>query len=346
MYLYPIRLEASLHETIWGGRRLERDGWKRLSPGNATIGESWETEISTVVQNGAYAGKTLGILVDELGSLLLGDQAIATFGRRFPLLAKFIDANAQLSVQVHPNDSYAAQHEGGKLGKTEFWYILAAEPEASIVHGFKAATSRTEVQHAIENVTLDQLLHEEVVRAGDVIFVPAGTVHAIGRGVMLYELQEYSDVTYRMYDYGRLTASGKPRDLHIERSLNVAHYNVSHQIKMKPILLADEASYKDCCLIACRYFVTRELQLKQHGMMRSQTHNSCIILTSLGAEIQVHYGDSLSHSESLSRGQTMVLPAGLGDYSLEGNGRLLFSYVPSQGDAVWQLWLQENNVRV
>src|SRR5205085_7114720 len=136
--LHPIRLEASLHETIWGGRQLEHKGWKRLPLGEVVIGEAWETEISTVAQNESYAGKTLGMLVEELGPALLGEQAIAIFGCRFPLLAKFIDANDKLSVQVHPDDSYAARYEGGKLGKTEFWYILASEPGASIVHGFKA----------------------------------------------------------------------------------------------------------------------------------------------------------------------------------------------------------------
>src|SRR5262245_6076072 len=119
--VYPLRLQASLHETIWGGRRLERDGWKSL-PEAVAIGEAWETEVSTVVQNGPYAGQSLGALVDSWGSALLGRQAVAIFGQRFPLLAKFLDANAQLSVQVHPDDEYAAQQEGGKLGKTEFWY--------------------------------------------------------------------------------------------------------------------------------------------------------------------------------------------------------------------------------
>src|SRR6266849_1127485 len=151
-YYYPLRLRASLHETIWGGRRLERDGWKQIPPDDITIGESWETEVSNIVQNGPYAGKTLGTLVEELGVSLLGKQAFAIFGQRFPLLAKFIDANAQLSVQVHPEDSYAARHEGGKLGKTEFWYILAAEPGATIVHGFKTSTSFSEVRKAIEDV--------------------------------------------------------------------------------------------------------------------------------------------------------------------------------------------------
>ncbi len=222
--LYPVRLEASLHETIWGGRRLERAGLKTLPPSIA-IGEAWETEVSTIVQNGPYAGKTLGTLVEILGAELLGAQSLAVYGNRFPLLAKFIDANAKLSVQVHPDDTYAAQYEGGKLGKTEFWYILAAEPGATIVHGFKAPTTRAMVQDAIEHNTLEDMLHEEVVFAGDVIFVPPGTVHAIGGGVMLYELQEYSDITYRMYDYGRLTASGAPRELHIARSLDVSNYS-------------------------------------------------------------------------------------------------------------------------
>ena len=193
--LHPIRLEASLHETIWGGRRLERDGWKSLPPGDILIGESWETEISTVALNEPYKGKTLGTLVEELGPALLGEQARAVFGHRFPLLAKFIDANDKLSVQVHPDDTYAAQHEDGKLGKTEFWYILAAESGATIVHGFNAPTTRTQVQQAIEQTTLDTLLHQEIVQAGDVIFVPAGTVHAIGRGQMLYDLQEYTEIT-------------------------------------------------------------------------------------------------------------------------------------------------------
>jgi len=341
--LHPIRLEASFHETIWGGRRLERDGWKQLPFGEAAIGEAWETEISTVAQNEPYAGKTLGRLVEELGPALLGEQVMAIFGRRFPLLAKFIDANDKLSLQVHPDDRYAAMHEGGSLGKTEFWYILAAEPGASIVHAFKAATSRTAVQRAIEEGTLEELLHEEVVRPGDVIFVPAGTVHAIGAGVLLYELQEYSDVTYRMYDYGRLTAAGTSRELHIEPALNVAHYDRSAHIKMQPVLLSHGPGSEDRCLVACRHFVTRELAFGHHGSLHGKTENSCILLSSLDAEVQVRYGPELQSCEQLARGQTMVLPAALGNYRLEGIGVLLFSYVPEPGDEAWKVWETRNS---
>jgi mannose-6-phosphate isomerase len=349
--LHPIRLEASLHETIWGGRRLAQDAWKQLLPGARAVGETWETELSTLAQNDPYTGKTLGELVEYLGVDLLGKQVIALYGHRFPLLAKFIDANTQLSVQVHPNDEYAAQHERCKLGKTEFWYVLTTEPGATIVHGFKAATSRAEVQQAIEDVTLDRLLHEEVVHPGDVIFLPAGTVHAIGSGVLLYEIQEYSDLTYRMYDYGRLTAAGNPRELHIQQSLDVSYYDVSPRIKMKPVALPGKLDYEDRCLVACKYFVSREIALRARNrnggafaVMDGRTDHSCIIFTSLGADVQVRYGPALSHSQCLTRGQTMVLPASLGDYRIEGTGVLVCSYVPSPDDEAWKLWAAQNQL--
>jgi mannose-6-phosphate isomerase len=337
-YLYPIRLIPSLHETIWGGRRLGRDTWKTLPSDAVAIGESWETEINTIIKNGPYEGLTLGALVEILGPLLLGEQSIAIFGQRFPLLAKFIDANTHLSVQVHPEDGYASANEAGKLGKTEFWYVLAAEPDAKVIHGFKTSVDRASVQQAIETLTLEQLMHEEIVQPGDVIFVPAGTVHAIGSGILLYELQEYSDVTYRLYDYGRLSSDGKPRQLHIDRSLDVIHYGPSHQVKARPVQLIDRSDLSERCLVACQHFVTRELCLKQHSTLPGTTQSSCIILTSLGAEIEVYYGREMRYSERLQRGQTMILPAALGDYCIEGQGLLLFSYVPTAEDDAWRQW--------
>jgi mannose-6-phosphate isomerase len=339
--LHPICLEASLHETIWGGRKLEQAAGKRLPAGEVPIGEAWETEVSTVAQNGPYAGRTLGDLVDELGLALLGADAVAIFGQRFPLLAKFIDAKTRLSVQVHPEDDYAALHEGGKLGKTEFWYILATEPGASIVHGFRTPSTRAEVQQAIEEVRLEDLLHEEPVVPGDVIFVPAGTVHAIGGGVLLYELQEYSDITYRMYDYGRLDAHGRPRQLHIERSLDVTSYEPSARIKARVVILAETADYTERCLVASRYFVTREFALR--GQVERQTAGSCVILSSLTADLRVSYGTGLEESEPLTSGKTMVLPAALGRYRIEGTGTFLSSYVPAASDPAWRLWREQNN---
>jgi mannose-6-phosphate isomerase len=346
--LHPIRLAASLHETIWGGRRLERDGWKQLPPGTSNVGESWETEITTIAENKPYAGRTLGSLVEELGPSLLGEQVMAMYGLRFPLLAKFLDANDKLSVQVHPDDAYARLHEHGKLGKTEFWYVLDAAPGASIIHGFKSLTSRREVQQAIQNVTLENLLNEVRVTAGDIIFVPAGTVHGIGKGVLLYELQEYSDVTYRMFDYGRLTAAGTPRELHIERSLDVARYDRSPHVKMQPLLLAGGDGFQDRCLAACQYFVTREITFQQGSLfsdyMKRETAGSCSILSSLGAEVTVRYGGAFEYEEKLVKGQTMVLPAASGNYCIEGNGVLLFSYVPAPGDEIRRVWEAKNGL--
>lgn len=345
-WLYPLRLEASLHETIWGGRRLEQDHWKRLPRAGVVIGEAWETETSTVVQNGPYRGKTLGEVVVELGEALLGEQALAITGQRFPLLAKFIDANTKLSVQVHPDDTYAASHEHGKLGKTEFWYILSAAPGARIVHGFKAATTRAAVEQAIAEGTLEALLREEEVSVGDIIFVPTGIVHAIGGGILLYELQEYSDITYRLYDYGRLESSGSPRKLHIERALDVAHLGLSPRIKTRPVALPAGAAHQERCLAACNYFVALEITLTQQaggqGYFKGQTTASCAVITSLGAEALVRYGDNYEQSEPLTRGQTVVLPAALSDYCIEGSGTFVYSYVPQAQDEALRLWQAEN----
>jgi mannose-6-phosphate isomerase len=249
-------------------------------------------------------------------------------------------------VQVHPDDTYAALHERSKLGKTEYWYILAAEPGASIIHGFKSPTTRAQVHEAIRHETLEQLLHEETVQVGDVIFVPAGTVHAIGRGVMLYELQEYSDITYRMYDYGRRTAAGTQRQLHIEQSLAVSHYGVSPLVKVMPVQLAGGPGCDERCLVACKYFVTREMTFSQKNRMlvEGRAEKSCIVLSSLEAEVQVHFGPLFTGSERLSRGETMVLPAALGSYRIEGEGRLLLSYVPTSDDKAWRLWEEKNGV--
>jgi mannose-6-phosphate isomerase len=191
-------------------------------------------------------------------------------------------------------------------------------------------------------------LHEVPVSTGDIIFVPAGTVHAIGKGVLLYELQEYSDLTYRLYDYGRLTSTGIPRELHIERSLDVLHYDPLPCSKMQPLPLQNGDGFKNRCLAACQYFVTCELILHKTSVMndymKNKTHDSCIIFISLGAEISVRYGETLDYAEKLFKGQTMILPAELGTFCLEGSGTLLYSYVPASEDEIWHEWEAKNGL--
>lgn len=320
----PIQLRGSLHETIWGGSRLAQHAGKPITEGS-TVGESWETALDAEAVNPPYAGYRLETLVERYRAALIGTQAEAIYGTRFPLLAKFIDASAQLSVQVHPTDDYARQHEGGKLGKTEMWYVLHADPGATLVYGLQRDTTPDEVRRAIAESRLESLLHTFEVQSGDVLFVPAGTVHAIGAGVVLYELQEYSDITYRLYDYGRLQADGQPRQLHIEQSLTVMDYTKVARDRVRPLALEQRDGLMRRALVACRYFALEELRLD--GTLTARTEKtSCEILTVLGGRCAL---TSHSGTLDLQHGQTALLPASLGDYTLTGeNLRLLRGYVP------------------
>lgn len=333
----PLKLAASLHETIWGGRNLATLAGKQL-PDGARIGESWETETGNRVLNGAYRGRTLGEAVSELGEAMLGSRALEVFGARVPLLAKFIDAQDQLSVQVHPDDAFARAHGGGRLGKTEAWYVLHAEPGAQLVYGLARAANEDEVKAAIGANQLEGLLHSFTVRAGDVVFVPAGTVHAIGAGVVLYELQEYSDITYRLYDYGRLQANGQPRELHVEYGLRVMRYAPARADTVAPVAVTETPGMRRRVLVACRYFVLEEMVMDGVAPMATAP-TSCEILSVLGGacQIAVPGGEPVT----LGLGETAVLPARLGRYELRGaNARLLRSYVPEADDALLARWRQ------
>lgn len=349
--LGPFKLRASLHETIWGGQRLRALAGKPL-PEGARIGEAWETALDSVVITPPHTGQTLGALVERYGEALLGARAIAVYGHRFPLLAKFLDAQDWLSVQAHPNDAYATAHEGGKLGKTETWYILAAEPGAQIVYGFRDVrdvrdglareVSRATVREAIAANALEPLLRTVDVRAGDVVFVPAGTVHAIGAGVALYELQEYSDVTYRLYDYGRVQANGQPRELHVERALEVIRYTPAPTITVAPTPLPGTPEGVEAqALVACRYFVEQELRFAGVGRALRQPAlpSSCQILTVLAGEAQLA-GEGFEPLR-LAHGETAVLPATLGETTLTAlsdETRVMRSYVPEADDEALLLW--------
>jgi mannose-6-phosphate isomerase len=335
----PIKLQPSLHETLWGGSDLADVAGKRILSG-AKIGESWETEAGNLALNAPYAGRSLQALVDELGVELVGTQALALLGLRFPLLAKFIDAHETLSVQVHPDDAYARAHEGGTLGKTEAWYILRADPGARLTLGWNSPTSPSEVRAAIAEARLEALLHTFEVHAGDVVFVPAGTVHAIGAGIVLYELQEYSDVTYRLYDYGRLQSDGRPRELHVEPALQVLRYEPATWSTVQPVVVpgsADGATRR--VLVACEYFVQEEIRLRSQ-LASSTAPTSCQIVTALAGacELTAEAGPPLA----LGLGDTVVLPALLGAYTLRSadahDAHVLRSYVPVADDPLLTLW--------
>lgn len=331
----PILLRSSLHETIWGGNLLASQAGKQL-PEGALIGESWETAIDSVARNAPYSGQTLGDLTAHFGEKLIGWRAAQVFGTRFPLLTKFIDAQQPLSVQVHPNDEYAAEYEGGKLGKTEAWYILHAEPGAKLVYGMRHEVTRAEVLAAIEETRLENLLHTFEAVEGDVIFVPAGTVHAICDGIVLYELQEYSDVTYRLYDYGRLQVNGKPRELHVEQGLEVMRYSPPPVERVQPLVLPDaHIEGTRTALVACRYFVEEELRFSG-DITDSTKPSSCQIISLLSDACILRAGQT---ELRLALGDTVVLPASMGTFTLSGEHvRLIRSYVPEEDDVIVAAW--------
>jgi mannose-6-phosphate isomerase len=334
--LQPIKLRASLHETIWGGRNLAAIAGKPV-PEGGQVGESWETETGNLALNEPYQGKSLGQLVDELGETLLGWRSIEVFGSRFPLLTKFIDAHDKLSVQVHPDDAYAREHERGNLGKTEAWYILHSEPGAQLILGLERPATVDEVRRAIQETRLEALLHSFPVRPGDVVFVPAGTVHAIGAGIVLYEIQEYSDITYRLYDYGRLQANGQPRQLHVEQSLAVMQYGPALADTVRPVPLpGDDREARRRVLVACRYFVLEEVDL--NGRWTAPVPPaSCQIVSVLAGwcEVAAEQGPPIN----LALGETAVLPAAVPTITLGGaHTRVLRSYVPTEDDDLLRRW--------
>jgi mannose-6-phosphate isomerase len=332
----PLPLHGTLQETIWGGRNLAHMANRNL-PDGVAIGESWETALESVVARGPWRGRTLGALTQTYDELLVGSRAVEVFGHRFPLLAKFLDAQQQLSVQVHPDDAYAAQHEGGKLGKTEMWYVLHAEPGARLVYGLSRVCTMAEVRQAIAQSRLEELLFTFEARRGDVIFVPAGVVHAIGGGIALYELQEYSDVTYRLYDYGRRQADGSLRELHVDKGLAVMRYEAAKAARATPVALGmagGDGSRR--VLVASRYFVVEELRFsgQVHELVDGST---CHILSVLdgACDVRAH-----GHEEvRLGRGDTIVVPACLGAYTLSGvHAQVVRSYVPRADDSLVQRW--------
>jgi mannose-6-phosphate isomerase len=222
--LEPLVVEPDEHEAIWGGDALVTRYGKPGDP-HAKIGESWECWDANRVASSPFAGKTLAALRAELGRDLTGGLDPS---RIFPILTKLIDARRALSVQVHPDDAYAQRVEHQPNGKTECWYILEAEPEATIVLGWNRDTSRGEYLERVKDGSLGDLLRHVPVRPGDAFHLPAGTLHAIGRGIVLFEVQQASDLTYRIFDYNRLGPDGKPRALHVDKAADVLDYRESH----------------------------------------------------------------------------------------------------------------------
>lgn len=310
-----------MKERVWGGRALEQFGFE-LPEG--AIGEGWmigdHPNGTTKVMNGELQGLGLDQVRQKYGAKLFGTKGFSKKNGRFPLLIKLLDCEDDLSVQVHPNDDYV-NLAPGELGKTEMWYVLDAKPGAKIIYGMKEGVTREGLEQAIAENRIMDCLKEVTVEAGDSFYIPAGTVHALGAGVLVAEIQQNSDTTYRLFDYHRPGLDGKPRELHIEDSLHVTAYEGSGSIWMKTHLDTPGQWLK---LAHSPYFVV-EKGLVGPKWQLSTAPDSFVILVVVDGSGTLAWGEG---SIAAKRGDCFLLPASLGEYSLEGSMTVLRSYLP------------------
>jgi mannose-6-phosphate isomerase len=257
--LYPMVFKPVLKDYIWGGRNLENIG--RKLPEKVNIAESWEISSHpdgmTEVKNGIYAGKSIPELLDLLGEDLIGTKnSWALDLHKFPLLVKLLDANQRLSVQVHPNDTYAREHEVNELGKTEMWVVLYAKPDAKIIYGLSKKTTPNAFHQAILKGNTERYLNWVSIKAGDHICVPSGTLHAICEGALIAEIQQNSNTTYRVYDWNRLGADDQPRTLHVDKALDVINFDQVALNLSEPEIIEKCASWICERLCQNKYFTT------------------------------------------------------------------------------------------
>ena len=306
---YPLLLKPVIKDYLWGGTRLKTEFG--FETDKQIAAEGWmlscHKDGTNTVENGAYAGKSL-------------DEVLKLWGyeEKFPILIKLIDAKDRLSVQVHPDNAYALEHEG-EYGKTEMWYIVDCEEGAQLIYGFKDKISKPEFEERIKNNTLDEVMNYVPVKKGDVFFIKAGTLHAIGKGILIAEIQQNSNTTYRVSDYGRLGADGKPRELHIEKAVDVT-------VTDKPTVpygnVGEVKNYGygvERELAECEYFKTVKLDL--NGEKEVDTENSFVSLLVLSGEITVKYDGG---EISAQKGGSILVPHGV-KASVCGNAEVIYT---------------------
>jgi mannose-6-phosphate isomerase len=314
--LYPLLLEPTLHVKVWGGRKLQTEMNKPLPTGEP-YGESWEVHDTSVVANGPLKGQTVGDLLQRYGADLIGRNHDPAEG--LPLLVKLLDAADWLSVQVHPDDEQAAELEGQPRGKTEAWFILAADPTAKLIIGVQPGTDREAMAQAIRETRLDDLLVAADIIPGDVLYIPAGTVHAIGPGVLLYEIQQSSDTTYRLYDWGRMGLDGKPRPLHIDKGVRVSNVD-----SLPTVAHPDDGTQAEVRIVESQFFVTTLHRLHHGATQTLDTQGTHFhTLTCIAGAITVRQD---GNEITLNQGQSALIPAAAGQYSLHGDGVVLRSH--------------------
>lgn len=321
MELYPLKFTPILKDKIWGGNKLATVLHKKSN--SHQLGESWEISDvegdTSIISNGKYEGKSLKWLLEHSAQDVLGAKNAEIFGTKFPLLIKFIDAKEDLSIQLHPNDELAAKRHNS-FGKTEMWYVMQADKDANLIVGFnREMNAKTYLEH-LENKTLPEILNFEPVKTGDTFFIEVGRVHAIGAGVLLAEIQQTSDVTYRVYDWDRVDNNGEPRELHNDLALDAINFNMPENFKVNYTKIQNQSNN----MVTCPYFTTNFIDVD--GVINKENiYDSFVIYICVEGEVHII---SNHNDYNLKVGETILLPANLTTYQISANqAKLLEVYV-------------------
>ena len=315
MKFYPLQFEPILKERIWGGEKLKTLLNKPIT--STITGESWELSTVegdvSVVANGEWKGKSLTTIINDSPDEMLGTAVYARFGKQFPLLFKYLDAREDLSIQVHPNDELAAKRHNS-FGKTEMWYVMQADETARLVVGFKNDSNPKEYLEKLADKKLVSLLNEYPVKKGDVFFLETGTIHAIGAGVVLAEIQQTSDVTYRIYDWDRVDVNGKGRELHTELALEAINYYKTHS----KIDYFEEPNHSSV-VVDCPYFKTNIIALQDRFIWKKSKDAFTVFMCTNGQFELILNGEIMRYQ----MGDTILIPAIIDHLTLKGKATVL-----------------------
>jgi mannose-6-phosphate isomerase len=324
--LYPLKFIPAYKHNIWGGRNLEKLG-KALPEGK--IAEAWEVSSHSdglsIISNGIFQGFSLKELIEKCPQDVMGLEIWKHYKTYFPLLFKLIDANDKLSVQVHPDDDYARINENNRFGKHEAWYIIDAKPDAKIVYGLKPGMDKAVFSRSVCENKTESCLNYIDVFPGDTIDVQPGIVHAIGEGIVLAEIQQNSNLTYRVYDYNRLDDKGNSRPLHIKKALEVIDFNINiNMTKSKGLEIQIGSGSTKIYKLSNRYFSLELLNISEEFEVNTKGNKFCIYFF-LEGEALIKYYEGTTYAK---KGETVLIPASLGEYIIGGNFRALKTYVP------------------
>ncbi|HAN17685.1 MAG: mannose-6-phosphate isomerase [Bacteroidetes bacterium GWC2_33_15] len=328
--LYPLKFKPIFKEKIWGGNRLKSILNKRFKDGKK-IGESWEISgiegNLSVVENGFLAGNDLQEIIEVYMGDLVGERIYEQFGLEFPLLIKFIDATEVLSVQVHPDDALAAKHHN-TLGKTEMWYIIHSEKNSKIISGFNHEMDKHHYLHHLNNNELQGILNYHDTRPGDVFYIPSGRIHAIGGGVLLAEIQQSSDITYRIYDWDRKDEKGNSRELHNEFALDAIDFKKYDNYKINYKLNKNQSSK----ILSTRYFQANSIVLDKKTELNYNLLDSFVIFMCIEGEFEIEYYET--ERVNIKKGETVLVPAVIEQINLVPvvESKVLEIYIPDTTD--------------